>query len=131
MGKLVTVLEEAAFAGDKAAFDKMKELIAGNKVADNPKFGGCLPRSTTIHASSPSPTTITSSTSNRETTGQDPLRSSGERVGSRSSGWDGWTELYVSPQMLKVIHRRPTERFGCAFEGNRSCRCVARNDIVR
>jgi hypothetical protein len=38
IGKLVTVLEEAAFAGDKAAFDKMKELITGEKVLINPKF---------------------------------------------------------------------------------------------
>ena len=38
MGKLITVLEEAAFAGDKAAFDKMKELITGDKVLINPKF---------------------------------------------------------------------------------------------
>ena len=38
MGKLITVLEEAAFAGDKAAFDKMKELITGEKVLINPKF---------------------------------------------------------------------------------------------
>ncbi len=38
IGKLLTVLEEAAFAGDKAAFDKMKELITGEKVLINPKF---------------------------------------------------------------------------------------------
>lgn len=38
IGKLVTVLEEAAFSGDKAAFDKMKELITGEKVLINPKF---------------------------------------------------------------------------------------------
>ena len=37
-GKLAIVLEEAAFAGDKAAFDKMKELITGEKVLINPKF---------------------------------------------------------------------------------------------
>ena len=36
-GKLLTVLEEAAFAGDKAAFDSMKELITGEKVTINPK----------------------------------------------------------------------------------------------
>ena len=34
----MTVLEEAAFAGDKAAFDKMKELITGEDVLINPKF---------------------------------------------------------------------------------------------
>jgi Family of unknown function (DUF5906) len=38
LGKLLTVFEEAAFAGDKAAFDKMKELITGEKVLINPKF---------------------------------------------------------------------------------------------
>ena len=38
IGKLVTVLEEAAFAGDKAAFDKMKKSITGEKVLINPKF---------------------------------------------------------------------------------------------
>jgi len=38
IGKLLTVLEEAAFAGDKATFDKMKELITGGKVLINPKF---------------------------------------------------------------------------------------------
>ncbi len=38
IGKLVTVLGEAAFAGDKAAFDKMKELITGKDVLINPKF---------------------------------------------------------------------------------------------
>ncbi len=38
IGKLVTVLEEAAFAGDKASFDKMKELITGDNVLINPKF---------------------------------------------------------------------------------------------
>jgi hypothetical protein len=37
-GKLLTVLEEAAFAGDKAAFDRMKELITGETVLINPKF---------------------------------------------------------------------------------------------
>jgi hypothetical protein len=38
VGKLLTVLEEAAFAGDKQAFDKMKELITGEKVVINAKF---------------------------------------------------------------------------------------------
>jgi hypothetical protein len=38
IGKLLTVLEEAAFAGDKSAFDKMKELITGDTVLINPKF---------------------------------------------------------------------------------------------
>lgn len=38
VGKLAIVLEEAAFAGDKNAFDKMKELITGDKVLINPKF---------------------------------------------------------------------------------------------
>jgi hypothetical protein len=37
-GKLLTVLEEAAFAGDKAAFDRMKEMITGATVHINPKF---------------------------------------------------------------------------------------------
>ena len=40
IGKLVTVLEEAAFAGDKAAFDKMKELITGEKSIDQPEVQG-------------------------------------------------------------------------------------------
>jgi hypothetical protein len=35
---LLTVLEEAAFAGDKAAFDRMKEMITGATVHINPKF---------------------------------------------------------------------------------------------
>ena len=38
IGKLITVLEEAAFSGDKQAFDQMKELITGDKVLINPKF---------------------------------------------------------------------------------------------
>ncbi len=38
IGKLVTVLEEAAFSGDKQSFDQMKELITGDKVLINPKF---------------------------------------------------------------------------------------------
>lgn len=38
MGKLVTVLEEATFVGDRANFDKMKELITGEKILINPKF---------------------------------------------------------------------------------------------
>ena len=38
LGKLLIVCEEAAFAGDKAAFDRMKELITGEKVLINPKF---------------------------------------------------------------------------------------------
>ncbi|MGD9667835.1 MAG: primase-helicase family protein [Hyphomicrobiaceae bacterium] len=37
-GKLLTVLEEAAFAGDKAAFDKLKEIITGKTVHINAKF---------------------------------------------------------------------------------------------
>ena len=38
LGKLVTVLEEAAFAKDKQAFDRLKELITGETVVINPKF---------------------------------------------------------------------------------------------
>lgn len=38
IGKLMTVIEEAAFSGDKKAFDQMKELITGDKVLINPKF---------------------------------------------------------------------------------------------
>ena len=38
LGKLLTVFEEAAFAGNKADFDRMKELITGDKVLINPKF---------------------------------------------------------------------------------------------
>ena len=38
IGKLAIVLEEAAFAGDKAAFDRLKEVITGDKVLINPKF---------------------------------------------------------------------------------------------
>ena len=38
IGKLLITLEEAAFAGDKAAFDRLKEQITGDKVVINPKF---------------------------------------------------------------------------------------------
>lgn len=38
IAKLLTVLEEAAFSGDKKLFDQMKELITGDKVLINPKF---------------------------------------------------------------------------------------------
>jgi hypothetical protein len=38
IGKLLITLEEAAFAGDKAAFDRLKEQITGEKVVINPKF---------------------------------------------------------------------------------------------
>ena len=38
LGKLLTVFEEAAFAGNKADFDRMKELITGDRVLINPKF---------------------------------------------------------------------------------------------
>ncbi len=38
LGKLLIVCEEAAFAGDKAAFDRMKDLITGEKMLINPKF---------------------------------------------------------------------------------------------
>jgi hypothetical protein len=38
MGKLVTVLEEATFVGDKGNFDKMKEIVTGEKILINPKF---------------------------------------------------------------------------------------------
>ena len=38
MGKLVVVLPEAAFAGDKKVFDRMKELITGEDMMINPKF---------------------------------------------------------------------------------------------
>lgn len=36
-GKLVTVLEEAAFAGDKSMFAKLKEQVSGDIVVINPK----------------------------------------------------------------------------------------------
>jgi hypothetical protein len=38
MGKLLITLEEAAFAGDKAAFDRLKEQITGDSIVINPKF---------------------------------------------------------------------------------------------
>lgn len=38
IGKLLIVLEEAAFAGDKSAFDRMKEQVTGDKIVINPKF---------------------------------------------------------------------------------------------
>lgn len=38
IAKLAIVLEEAAFAGDKAAFDRLRELVTGDKVPINPKF---------------------------------------------------------------------------------------------
>lgn len=38
IGKLMIVLEEAAFAGDKAAFDRLKELVTGPTISINQKF---------------------------------------------------------------------------------------------
>ena len=38
VGKLVVTLEEAAFAGDKAAFDRLKEQVTGDRIVINPKF---------------------------------------------------------------------------------------------
>ena len=38
IAKLAIVLEEAAFAGDKAGFDRLKEVVTGDKILINPKY---------------------------------------------------------------------------------------------